>query len=202
MTTVVFDLGGVVVLWDPVPAIAAVVGQTRAEHFVHGTEFDFAAWNHAQDSGRSWTDAEAAATATHPELAQEIAAYRPNFALSLRGLVPGTAALLRDLHDRGVRLVALTNWSAETIHHGPEAFPEVFGLFDDIVVSGAEGVAKPDREIFQILARRLAHPISGVFYVDDNPCNADAASAAGMDAVQFTDAVTLRRELQRRGLLD
>jgi len=202
MTTVVFDLGGVVVLWDPVPAVAAIVGQKRAEHFVHGSEFDFAVWNHAQDSGRSWADAEAAATASHPELAEEIAAYRQNFALSLRGLIPGTAGILRALHDRGVRLVALTNWSAETIHHGPEAFPEVFDLFDDIVVSGAECVAKPDREIFQILARRLAQPIDGVFYVDDNLRNVNAARAAGMDAVRFTDADTLLEELQRRGLLE
>jgi len=202
MTTVVFDLGGVVVLWDPVPAVAAVVGQKRAEHLVHGDEFDFAVWNHAQDMGRSWADAEAAATASHPELAEEIAAYRPNFALSLRGLVPGTAGILRALHDRGVRLVALTNWSAETIHHGPEVFPEVFDLFDDIVVSGAECVAKPDKEIFQILARRLTHPIDGVFYVDDNLRNVDAARAAGMDAVRFTDAATLLGELQGRGLLD
>jgi 2-haloacid dehalogenase len=202
MTTVVFDLGGVVVLWDPVPAVAAVVGQKRAEHFVHGNAFDFAGWNHAQDSGRSWADAEAAATASHPELAEEIAAYRPNFARSLRGLVPGTAAILRALHDRGVRLVALTNWSAETIHHGPEVFPEVFDLFDDIVVSGAECVAKPDREIFAILARRLTHPIDGVFYVDDNLHNVGAALAAGMDAVRFTDAATLLGDLKRRGLLD
>ena len=201
MTTAVFDLGGVVVLWDPVPAVAAVVGKKRAERFVHGSGFDFAVWNHAQDSGRSWADAEAAATASHPELAEEIAAYRANFALSLRGLVPGTEGILRALHDRGVRLVALTNWSAETIHHGPEVFPEVFDLFDDIVVSGAERVTKPDREIFQILARRLTHPIDGVFYVDDNLRNVDAAREAGMDAVRFTDAATLVGELQGRGLL-
>ena len=202
MTTVVFDLGGVVVLWDPVPAVAAVVGQERAEQFVHGSEFDFAAWNDAQDSGRSFAAAEAAATASHPELAEEIAAYRPNFALSLRGLVPGTARILRALHESGVRLVALTNWSAETIHHGPEVFPEVFDLFDDIVVSGAECVAKPDGEIFAILARRLTHPIDGVFYVDDNLHNVGAALAAGMDAVRFTDAATLLGDLKRRGLLD
>jgi 2-haloacid dehalogenase len=202
MTTVVFDLGGVVVEWDPVPAIAAVVGKTRAEHFVHGSEFDFTAWNHAQDSGRSWADAEAEAKASHPELAEEIAAYRPNFALSLRGLVPGTTEILRALHARGVRLVALTNWSAETIHHGLQAFPEAFDLFDDIVVSGAEGVAKPDKEIFQILGRRLTHSVSGVFYVDDSPRNVDAARVAGMDAVRFTDAATLLEELKSRGLLD
>src|SRR6476619_2257066 len=147
METVVFDLGGVVVIWDPVPAVAAVVGQERAERFVHGGEFDFARWNHAQDAGRSCADAEAMATASHPDFAAEIAAYRPHFALSLRGLVPGTAAILRDLRARGGRVVALTNWSAETIHHFPEIFPEVFALFDEVVVSGAEGVAKPERGI-------------------------------------------------------
>jgi 2-haloacid dehalogenase len=201
LTTAVFDLGGVVVVWDPVPAVAAVVGQERAEHFVHGGEFDFVAWNHAQDAGRSWADAEAAAIASHPDLAEEIAAYRPNFARSLRGLVPGTAGILAALHDRGVRLVALTNWSAETIHYGPEAFPEVFALFDEIIVSGAEGVAKPDRELFQVLERRLGLPIDGVLYVDDNVSNVDSARAAGMDAVHFTDAATLHKELQSRALL-
>lgn len=202
MTTAVFDLGGVVVLWDPVPAVASVVGQERAERFIHGGDFDWATWNHAQDAGRSWTDAEAVATASHPHLAEEIAAYRPNFALSLRGLVPGTAAILRALHDRGVRLVALTNWSAETFHHAPEVFPEVFALFDDIVVSGAEGVAKPQPEIFEVLARRLGHPVEGVFYVDDSLRNVDAARRAGLDAVHFTDADALGQELRGRGLLD
>jgi 2-haloacid dehalogenase len=200
--TVVFDLGGVVVFWDPVSAVAAVVGQERAENFVHGSEFDFGAWNYAQDAGRSWADAEATATASHPDLAEEIAAYRPNFALSLRGLVPGMAGILRALHDRGVRLVALTNWSAETIDHLPEVFPEVFALFDDIIVSGAEGVAKPDPEIFRILTRRLGHPIQGVFYVDDSIRNVEAARTAGMDAVHFTDAATLLAELQTRALID
>ena len=77
----------------------------------------------------------------------------------------------------------------------------MFDLFDDIVVSGAERVAKPDREIFQVLARRLEHPIDGVFYVDDNLRNVGAARDAGMDAVRFIDAATLLVELQERGLL-
>jgi 2-haloacid dehalogenase len=202
VATVVFDLGGVVVEWDPVPAVAAAVGQERAERFVHGGEFDFASWNQAQDAGRSFADAEAAALATHPQFAEEITAYRPNFARALTGLVPGTAAILRSLHARGVRLLALTNWSAETIHHGPEAYPEVFACFDDVVVSGAEGVAKPDPEIFRILARRLGQPVDDVLFVDDSPRNVDAARRAGMDAVHFTDAPALAGELRRRGLLD
>ena len=52
------------------------------------------------------------------------------------GSVPRTAGILSALHDRGVRLVVLTNWSAETIHRGPEVLPEVFALFDVIVAGG------------------------------------------------------------------
>jgi 2-haloacid dehalogenase len=201
MSTAVFDLGGVVLRWDPVCALAVAVGQERAEEFVHGGEFDFDDWNLAQDAGRSFAEAEAAATASHPHLAEEIAAYRQNFAASLTGTVPGTAVLLRELHDRGVRLVALTNWSGETIHHAPARFPEVFQLFDEVVVSGVEGVAKPDLKIFDILARRIGGTIDGVFFVDDSPHNVEAALTAGMDAVLFTDAGTLCADLQSRGLL-
>ena len=201
MTTVVFDLGGVVVLWDPVPAVAAVVGEERAERFVRGGDFDFDAWNHAQDAGRSFDEGEAAAAVSHPHLADEIGAYRANFARSLRGLVPGTGEILRGLHDRGVRLVALTNWSAETIHHLHEAHPDVVALFDDVVVSGVEGVAKPDPRIFEVLADRLGQPLDGLFYVDDGGRNVEAARRAGMDAVRFTDAAALRAELAARGLL-
>lgn len=202
MTTVVFDLGGVVVEWDPVAPIAAAVGRERAEHFVRGGEFDFAAWNHAQDAGRSWADAEASATAANPHLAEEITAYRRNFPLSLPGLVPGTAPILRALHERGNRLVALTNWSAETFHHAPQRFPDVFALFADVVVSGVEGVAKPDPRIFAVLARRLGHPLDGVVFVDDSLANVGAARAAGMDAVHFTGAPALLVELGERDLLD
>lgn len=202
MTTVVFDLGGVVVVWDPVPAVAAVVGQERAERFVLGEEFDFWAWNHLQDAGQPWADGEAAAMASHPQLAEEIAAYRPNFALSLTGLVPGTSEILHELHARGIRLAALTNWSAETIHHLPEVLPQALTPFDEVVVSGAEGIAKPDPRIFEVLAERLGQSLDGVFYVDDSAANVEVAREAGMDAVLFTGAVALRAELEARGLLD
>lgn len=201
MTTAVFDLGGVVVQWDPVEAVAAAVGRERAERFVHGDDFDFAAWNRGQDAGRPWADAEALARRTHPHLADEIGAYRANFARSLTGLVPGTADLLAELHAGGVRLVALTNWSAELMHHGPDLFPEVFALFDDLVVSGAEGLIKPDPRIFEVLARRLGRSLAGVLFVDDSRDNVATALAIGMDAVRFTDAAALRDQLRARGLV-
>ncbi len=200
-TVVVFDLGGVVVDWDPVPAIAVEVGLARARAFLDGDHFDWAAWNHAQDAGRPWAEAEASAVAAHPQLAQEITAYRRNYPLSLRGLVPGTSEIMRALHARGIRLVALTNWSAETFPHATGAWPEVFALFDDIVVSGEEGIAKPDPAIFAVLAARLGADLDGIPYIDDSPANLAAGARAGLDAIRFVDAEDLGRELRVRGLL-
>lgn len=199
--TVVFDLGGVVVQWDPVAAVAAAVGQERARAFVHGGDFDFFAWNAAHDAGLSYDDGEAQAIASHPHLATEIRAYRRNFARALPGLVPGMGDVLRDLHGAGVRLVGLTNFSAQTYPVAPHLFPEIFALFDDVVVSGAEGVAKPDPAIFAILERRIGQSLNAIAYVDDSLANVEAARILGMDAIHFTDAATLTEHLRARHLL-
>ena len=102
---------------------------------------------------------------------------------------------------RGIRLVALTNWSAETFPHATGAWPEVFALFDDIVVSGEEGIAKPDPAIFAVLAARLGADLDGIPYIDDSPANLAAGARAGLDAIRFVDAEDLGRELRVRGLL-
>ena len=195
---VVFDLGNVLIDWDPAPAIAAGVGPDEARRFLDATDFDFRAWNHGPDSGGSWAEAEAEVTRTHPHWAEHALAYRANFAESLVGEVPGTGDLVRALHAAGVRLFGLTNWSEELYHHAPMF--EVVGLLEDVVVSGAEGVAKPDQRIYDLVARRSGLPLSALVFVDDRADNVAAAAEAGMDALLFTDADTLRTDLRQRGL--
>ena len=107
--------------------------------------------------------------------------------------------MVRDLHAAGVRLFALTNWSHELYPHAPEIF-EVLGLCEDVVVSGTEKVAKPDRRVFEILAERSGLPLDQLLFVDDKQANVDAAAALGMQAILFTDAAALRTELRSRGL--
>ncbi|WP_370616300.1 HAD family hydrolase [Mumia sp. Pv 4-285] len=196
---VVFDLGNVLIRWDPVPAVAARVGEERARAFVADPDFDFGGWNHEQDAGRGWDEAERVALAAFAHYADEIPAYRANFAASLVGEIEGSVAIVRELHAAGVPLVALTNWSAELFGHALERF-DVLGAFDDIVVSGAEGLAKPDPRIFDVLATRVGRSLDGVVFVDDLPRNIEAAARAGMDAIRFTDPEALRRDLVARGL--
>ncbi len=98
-----------------------------------------------------------------------------------------------------MRLLALTNWSAESFPHALALYP-VLSLFEAIVVSGAERVAKPEPEIFRILIERHAVDPARTAYVDDAPANVEAARALGLQAVQFVDAHELRRRLATLGL--
>ena len=69
----------------------------------------------------------------------------------LAGEIPGTVSVLADLRTAGVRLIALSNWSAETFPFARERF-KFMAWFEGIVISGDVGVNKPDRRIFNHLA--------------------------------------------------
>lgn len=196
---VVFDLGNVLIDWDPYDAIAAGVGPAEARRFLDADDFDFMAWNHGPDSGGSWADAEDEVRRDHPHWVEHALAYRANFAASLRGEVPGTAAIVRDLHSAGVPLFGLTNWSDELYPHAPARF-EVLAMLDDVVVSGTVKAAKPDPRAYRIVAERSGLPLERLVFVDDKQGNVDAAAALGMDALLFTGAAALRTDLRRRGL--
>jgi 2-haloacid dehalogenase len=198
---VVFDLGNVLIRWDPAPAIAAAVGPDRAAAFLADEDFDFGAWNTANDFGRPIAEAEESAVAAHPHLAEEIRAYRANFDASMVEQIEGTVAILRELHEADVPLFALTNWSAELFPRALDRF-DFLELFEDIIVSGEEGVGKPDPEIFEVLEERIRHRggLDDSIFIDDSPTNVMAALEAGLDAIRFTDPETLREDLVVRGL--
>lgn len=196
---VVFDLGNVLIHWDPHPAVAAGVGDTEATRFLAADDFDFAAWNHEQDAGRRFEDSERAAVERVPHWREHVLAYRAHFERSLVGDIPGSVEVLRGLHAAGVRLFALTNWSDELFPVALARF-DFLALFEDIVVSGAESLAKPDPRIFDVLAKRTGLPLESCVFIDDKAENVTAAEQVGMDAILFYADGSLREELRQRGL--
>ncbi len=198
-TAVVFDLGNVLIRWDPHPAVAAGVGSEEATRFLAADDFDFLAWNHVQDIGRSWTEAEDEVARTHPHWHRHATSYRTHFDLSLLGPLEENVAVLRDLSAAQVPLFALTNWSTELFPRAVERF-EFLALFRDIVVSADEGLAKPDPAVFEVLRRRVDRPLEGCVFIDDSAANAAAAAAAGMDAIHYTGSEPVRPALRARGL--
>lgn len=197
--TVVFDLGGVLVDWDPRYLYDQLLPAHEVDAFLD--EVGFAAWNREQDAGASWAEAVRQLGELYPHRRELLAAYPARFPETLGGEVPGSVALLRELYAAQVRLLALTNWSAETFPHARARF-DWLDLFEDVVVSGVEGMAKPDPAIFRLLLDRHRLSAAATVFVDDSPANVHAAADLGLTALLFRSAEDLRTDLSRLGLLD
>jgi 2-haloacid dehalogenase len=198
-STVVFDLGGVLIEWDPRHLYRQLFDDPEEmESFL--AEVTTAEWNAHQDAGRPWAEAIELLVAEHPERRGLIRAFHRRWPEMLAGEIPGTADVLAELRAAGVRLLALSNWSAETFPFARERF-DFLGWFEGIVISGEVGVNKPERRIFEHLVGQFGIEPAAALFIDDSSANVDAASTLGFRTIRFTDATALRLELVRLGLL-
>lgn len=196
--TVVFDLGGVLIDWDPRHLYRQLFDDHDAmERFL--ADICSPQWNLQQDAGRPWREAVAELSARHPAHAALIAAYHARWLEMLAGEIPGSVAILHELRERGLRLYALTNWSHETFPVARERFP-FLRWFEGILVSGEERLIKPDPAIFRLLLSRYGIAPQRAVFIDDAPHNVAGAAAEGLHAVRFRDAAQLRRDLVALGL--
>lgn len=196
---VVFDLGKVLIEWDPRHLYRKVFADAaKMEWFL--AEVCHGAWNEEQDRGRSFDAGVVEATARHPAYAAEIALYRDRWSEMVPGALDDSVAILRELQGRGAALYAITNWNGETFRATRARF-DFLDLFRDIVVSGDVGLVKPDQAIFHLFASRNGLALGDCLFIDDSPRNVAAARAAGMRVHHFTGAVPLRQALQAEGLL-
>jgi 2-haloacid dehalogenase len=157
-------------------------------------------WNAEQDAGRTWAEATAELLARHPDHEDMIRAYTERWADMLAGPIDGSVDILREVRDRGFRVYALTNWSAETFPRARGIFP-FLEWFEGIVVSGDERIKKPDPGIWHRLIERYGVEPAGSVYVDDVPTNVTVAAELGFHAIRFEDAAQLRARLQALGVL-
>ncbi|HET9557110.1 MAG TPA: HAD family phosphatase [Actinomycetota bacterium] len=197
--TVVFDLGGVLIDWDPRHLYRKLLADEAAvEEFL--ATVCTPEWNDEQDRGRPFAEGVAELVERHPVHAAAITAYHERWTEMLGGDIAGSVELLAELRDTGVPLYALTNWSAETFGIARERY-QFLEWFDGVLVSGEERMIKPDPAIFRLLLDRFGLDPGTAFYVDDSPANVTAAGELGFDAVRFTGPAQLRRNLELRGLL-
>jgi HAD superfamily hydrolase (TIGR01509 family) len=191
--TVVFDVGGVLVDWDPRHLYRKVFrDEEEMERFL--AEVCTWEWHHRHDAGVPFAESIPALTATFPDHADLIALWETRYGEMILDEIPGTADVVRELHALGDRLLVLSNMPSEVWTPLTARF-DWFSLFDGAVVSGDEKVVKPDPAIYRILVDRFGVDPASAVFVDDRGENVDAAAALGFDAVLFTDAESLRRRL-------
>lgn len=196
---VIFDVGNVLVRWEPRAYYAERLGSAAAADAFF-EEVDFNAWNAEQDRGRSWDEGVALLTAKYPHRAADIAAARDEWHRMLPGAIDGSVAILNALHAADVPLYALTNFSAEKWVEARERFA-FLTTFRDVLVSGEEGMIKPNPAIYEALLTRNGLAAEDCIFIDDSVANVDAAAALGIDAIHFTGPETLGAALAARGIL-
>ena len=197
---VLFDLGNVVVDWEPERLYRLRFGDRQeADRFCR--EICTREWHARHDSGVPMEATIAAKIAEHPEYADHIRAWRGEWLDMFHGYVPGVPALIARLEERRVPLYGGSNIPAEVSRETFDAFA-IIRVLRDVVVSGAEGVIKPDRRIYEIALSRMENPDPGeVLFVDDREDNVDAARALGFAAHHFDTASGLEAALEEHGLL-
>ena len=196
---VVFDLGGVLIDWDPRYLYRKLLADKAAvEEFL--ATVCTPEWNAELDRGRPFAEGVAELVERHPEHAAAIAAYHERWPEMLAGDLPDTVEVLAELRAAGVPLYALTNWSAETFAITRGRF-EWLDWFDGLLVSGEERMTKPDPAFFRLLLDRFGLDPGATVFVDDSEANVAAARELGIDAVRFTGPDRLRRELSARRIL-
>jgi HAD superfamily hydrolase (TIGR01509 family) len=198
-TTVVFDLGNVFIRWDRALLYRSVFDDPdELEHFLnHVYTLEV---NDRLDRGQPLDEFCRQLAREHPRFEPHISLLRDRWIETIGDVLEDTVEVLDELLAAGVPCYALSNWNGDTFRL-VAARHEFFGRFDGIVLSGHEGVVKPDPEIFRRLLDRYAIAPEAALFVDDSQKNVDAARKVGMQAELFTDAGALRASLVRRGLL-
>ena len=158
-------------------------------------------WHHAHDLGVPPERTCAELAEAHPDQAELIWAWSRRSEEMISGPIDGTVAILSDLKAAGVPCYALTNMERETYPLRVARFP-FMSWFSGSIVSGFEGVAKPDPAIFERLLDRFGLDRSTTVLIDDSPVNVRAARRAGMQAIEFRSPAQLREWLEHAGLLD
>ncbi len=196
---VVFDVGNVLIEWDVERLYRELIpdDETRARFLAHVLTVDV---NVALDRGASFSVLLGALAEAHPEWRDEILAFHLRWGDTLGPEDASMVALVAELRAGGVKVFALTNFSAETWPVAVERHQWLTSL-DGAIVSGQEQVVKPNAAIFERLVERFGLTPERTWFTDDSQRNVDAAVAFGLVAERFIDADTTRASLRALGVL-
>lgn len=197
--TIVFDLGGVLLDWNPRYLYQKIFSdQDELDYFLQ--EICSLEWNAQMDVDKSFLDATDDLVLKYPEYETQIRAYFPRWEEMIGGEIPGTVDILRELKGNGYPLAALSNWSSETFPRVKDQY-EFLNWFSPLVISGYIGYIKPDPEPFQILLHELGQDAEDCLFIDDMEDNIREARRQGFEVIHFTSPEKLRQELDKREYL-
>ncbi len=195
----VFDFGGVLVDWNPRHLYRKIFSgdEDAMERFLE--EIRFYEWNQKQDAGRTFSEAVEDLCKDFPQHCELIRLYDLRYEESITGPIWGTVAILEKLKSSGYLLYGLSNWPEEKYRLVRPKY-SFFELFDDIIISGEEKVAKPDTRIFAILLERIQREPWQCVYIDDSKQNIEVALELGFRCIHYQSPGQLDSDLAVTGI--
>lgn len=196
INTVIFDLGGVLIDWNP-RYLYRKIFKTEEEINWFLENVCTPEWNDQQDAGRSFEEATEELVTKFPEHELAIRAWYGRWNETINGRIHETVELLKEIKEsKKYKLYALTNWSAETFPWALDNF-EFLHWFEGIVVSGVEKSRKPFPEFYKILFDRYQINPAQAIFIDDNIKNVEGALKVGLPTIHFQSAEQTRKELAK-----
>ena len=193
---VIFDLGGVLVDWNPDKVFIKVFEGDKQKMEYFYAEVCTQEWNENQDAGYPMAKATEERVSLFPEFEKEIRMYYYRLDEMLGNQIQGTVDILKKLtNSPEYKVVALTNWSHETFPKAIKKF-EFLQWFEGILVSGVEKTRKPFTEIYELTLNRFDLKAEESLFIDDNLRNVEAARALGIHSIQFHSPEQLAQELK------
>lgn len=194
MKNIIFDLGGVVLDWNPQKVEKEFRGNLALPRFLFNSGF----------FGEYWTEFDRGCL-TETELTgkmAEVSGYSQEdsrefveFVKHSLTDIPRTITLIRQLSEEGYSLYCLSNMAREFYDYLKGR--EVFRYFKGQIISALEGMVKPDAGIFCLLLDRFGLKAEDCLFIDDLPANVEAAAALGFHTVLFADKEKGYREIDR-----
>ncbi len=194
--TIIFDLGGVLIDWNPMYVYRNYFDseEKRNYFFEHICTSD---WNEEQDAGRSIVEATQLLVEQFPDWEQSIRDYYGRWTEMLHGPIHETVEIFRQLKTSGkYKIYALTNWQADLFNIALVRY-NFLHWFDGRVVSGEEKIRKPFPEFYQRLLNRYNVDPAAALFIDDNLRNVKAAEAIGIQSHHFKNAALLDEYLKK-----
>jgi 2-haloacid dehalogenase len=197
-TKVVFDVGNVLLRWDPRNLYRTIFDDAGQMEWFLSTVCT-SEWNIEQDRGRDWDEAVALLVKDYPDHESPIRAFHERWHETVSGPIDDNVALLDRLQEKGVPTYCITNFSGPKFIEAKQRFP-FLNSFDGTIVSGDERLLKPDPAIYRLLLDRYGLTARDCIFIDDSRANVEGACSVGMHAIHFVEPMDLAAELRRHGI--
>ena len=195
---VVFDIGNVLIEWNPERVYDRVIGVERRKAMFEAV--DLHGMNDQVDRGQNWYDAVSECAAQNPDWHDEIMMWHERWLEMASPAIDHSVRLLRALRSKGVPVFALSNFGIQTFEIGEREYP-FLEEFDRRYISGHMGEVKPEPEIYRMLEDDCGVAPTALLFADDRADNIAAAAARGWNTHLFTDPQGFADRLVAEGLL-